>query len=109
MPNRTIIYAAVSLLALGSILRAADTPKVDRPYRYLYVSGPKLAKAPTIDGTVNPDEWAGAGMAPRLVIFEREERLMDSQAKFYFGYTDDALWVAWQFVRQVSGDDAYRR
>jgi hypothetical protein len=63
------------------------------------VSVPKLAKAPTLDGTVDPAEWAGAGMAPRLNGFEREDRLMDETQRFYWGYTDDALWLAWQIQR----------
>ena len=77
---------------------ASDTNEVDKPYRYLYVSGPKLAKAPTIDGTVNADEWAGAGMAPRLYHLE-EDRLMDLESKFYFGYTDEAFYLAFQIQR----------
>ena len=71
----------------------------DKTFRDLFVSVPVLKQAPTLDGTINAEEWAGAGMAPRLVIFEREERLTDFQGKYYYGYTDDALWVAWQIQR----------
>src|SRR5262245_25858769 len=82
----------IIVLSLALTASAADTNVVDKPYRYLYVSGPKLAKAPTIDGTVNADEWAGAGMAPRLYHIE-EDRLMDLESKFYIGYTDEAVYL----------------
>src|SRR5436190_2145953 len=96
MINRALfclLICSVSILTF-----AADTNVVDKPYRYLYVSGPKLAKAPTMDGTVNADEWAGAGMAPRLYHIE-EDRLLDLESKFYFGYTDEAFYLAFQIQR----------
>lgn len=89
--------AAVLLLA-GSTLSAAEPPH-DKTFRNLSVSVPKLSQAPTLDGTVDPAEWAGAGMAPRMVMFERDDRLTDGVARFYFGYTDDSLWLAWQIQR----------
>jgi hypothetical protein len=95
--DRMQLWICLSALFCARALLFAAEP--DKTFRDLFVSVPLLKQAPTLDGTVNADEWAGAGMAPRLVIFEREERLTDSQGKFYFGYTDDALWVAWQIQR----------
>ncbi len=92
--------AIVATVLLSVVVAtAADQLPHEKTFRNLSVSVPKLAQAPTLDGTIHPDEWAGAGLAPRLVVFEREERLTDEKGKFYFGYTDDALWVAWQIQR----------
>ncbi len=94
------VLRTIGILALTcpSVLRAADTQETDKPYRYLYVSGPKLKAAPTMDGVVNGNEWAGAGMAPRLYHTE-DDRLLDLESKFYFGYTDEAFYIAFQIQR----------
>ncbi|MBI4027427.1 MAG: hypothetical protein HY360_20750 [Verrucomicrobia bacterium] len=100
---RTSRHSAIGILLcfcafVSPAAKAADTNQVDQPFRYLTVSGPKLKAAPTIDGTVNAEEWAGAGMAPRLYHIE-EDRLMDLESKFYFGYTDEAFYLAFQIQR----------
>lgn len=99
--RKQLVISLVVGLAFSSTSRssAGSTNEYEKSFRNLSVSVPPLKQAPTLDGTINPDEWAGAGMAPRLVMFEREERLTDFQGKYYYGYTDDALWVAWQIQR----------
>lgn len=103
MTKSTLLMHVVTVLIAGMQMDLlADTtpsPRHDKTFRNLSVSVPKLPKAPTLDGVVDPAEWAGAGMGPRMVLFEREDRMMAETEKFYYGYTDDALWVAWQIQR----------
>jgi hypothetical protein len=100
-PFLSMRLAGVMVTVSAGLLPAAEPLRHEQPFRNLSVSVPKLAQPPTLDGTVDPSEWAGAGMAPRLVMFDREgdDRLTDERAHFYFGYTDDALWMAWQIER----------
>jgi len=95
-----ITMCAATVLWLASELAGAATPLPhEQPFRNLAVSVPPLAAAPTLDGTVDPAEWVSAGMMPRLIEYDREDRLMDDTTKFYIGYTKDALWLAWQIQR----------
>ncbi len=108
----TNVLALLLATGLANAVAAPDPEaRHEKTFRNLSVSVPRLAQAPTLDGTVDPTEWAGAGMAPRMVGFEGEDRLLDEKQKFYFAYTDDppspndglrrtgALWVAWQIQR----------
>lgn len=62
------------------------------------IGAAKLDAAPTIDGRVDAREWAGAMQAPPLL--ERAEGTLDTEpTKVYLGYTEEALYVAWQVHR----------
>src|ERR1043166_2387248 len=98
MKPTLIASVAVLWVAIAST-SFADEKLHERPFRSLSVSVPKLAQAPTLDGTVDAAEWAGAGMMPRMLTFESDDHLSDEAGKFYIGYTDDALWLAWQIQR----------
>jgi len=87
--RRFSLLASIVLLSCACV--CAEEARHEKTFRNLSVSVPLLKQAPTLDGTVDPAEWAGAGMMPRMVGFEREDRLMDEHEKFYFAYTDDAL------------------
>ena len=86
-------------LCAVAIAHAAEQLPHEATFRNLSVSVPPLAQAPKLDGTVDPAEWAGAGMMPRLVFYDGEDRVTDEAGKFYLGYTEDALWLAWQIQR----------
>src|SRR5436190_23950221 len=98
MKTHWIAGVATLWLVTAFTSLAVEMPH-EKTYRNLSVSVPRLAKAPTLDGTVDPAEWAGAAMMPRMVTFESDDHLTDEVGKFYIGYTDDALWLAWQIQR----------
>jgi len=91
--------SAAAMMLVANLAGADQSLPHELTFRNLSVSVPKLAQAPTLDGTVDPAEWAGAGMMPRMVTFESDDHLTDEVGKFYIGYTDDALWLAWQIQR----------
>ncbi len=92
----TMLFVASIMVGLVMQVHGADP---DKTFRNLSVSVPKMATAPVIDGIIGMDEWQGASMTPRMVQYDRDDRLTDGVSRFYFGYTDDALYVAWQIQR----------
>ncbi|MBI2194906.1 MAG: hypothetical protein HYU36_23245 [Planctomycetes bacterium] len=110
MGRHAMLFLAVIVLMTGA--NSAEPLPHEKTVRNLSVSVPQMPKAPTLDGTVDPAEWADAGMAPRLVLFERDDRLTDGRSHFYFGITDGpgaaggtgtaseiTLWFAWRIQR----------
>jgi hypothetical protein len=91
----------VSLLVLQGHAQETKVvkPRHELTLRNVTVPVPKLAQAPTIDGKVDSAEWAGAGISPRSVPYEGDDLLMASQHRYFFGYTDDAFYMAWQIQR----------
>lgn len=90
--------AATALVILASH-SAQGEEKYDRSWRWGTMPVPRLAQAPTIDGTIDSQEWGGASLLPPLVRMDpmpgnglppRERTWV------YLGYTDDALYVAWR-------------
>lgn len=94
--TRLIHRAALLVVCLAAAASASD---IEKTFRNVLVSVPKLPAAPTVDGTVDPEEWRHAGVGPRLLLFEGDDRLTDETQRFYFGYTDDAFYMAWQLQR----------
>ena len=100
---RTSAVLSVAFLLLAAVIaRSDEKPRYEDTFRNLSVSVPKLAKAPTIDGTVDAAEWRDAAMAPRFVMLddgEGHDRLTGEEKKIYWGYTDGALYLAFQIQR----------
>lgn len=102
MKLRSLMVITVTSTLLSSAgAHAAEELSVGLPFRDLTVSVPRLKTAPNIDGKVDAQEWHDAGMAPRLVVSRDDgtDRLTDLEGKYYFGATDDALYIAWQIQR----------
>ncbi len=100
-PNASLFLSLIGLLILPPYSRAqstAPTAAEANPQRYLTIAVPTLKTAPKIDGTVDAAEWKDAGMAPRLVVID-DDHLTDLEARYYYGITDDALYVAFQIQR----------
>jgi hypothetical protein len=56
---------------------------------------PRAAKAPTVDGVLEPEEWAGAAMIDDLHQIQPNEYAAPSERTLiYLMYDDDALYVA---------------
>ncbi len=100
MKKRLILIAL--FLGLFAVVRADEKPDPAETFRNLTVSVPKLKVAPKIDGKVDPEEWKDAAMAPRFVVLDDgngNDRLTLEQKKIYWGYTDDAFYMAFQIQR----------
>src|SRR4051812_12725988 len=102
---KQVLFLILIISIIGnSISRAAEAEKILRlglPYRDLIVSVPKMKSAPVIDGKVDAGEWEGAGMSPRLITArdDGDDRLTQLESRFYFGYTDDSVYLAFQIQR----------
>jgi len=77
----------MSVLGLGLALFATAPADIER------IPGKHLAKAPTIDGTVNDDEWAGAAKAEGMVDRDTGAVCPES-ATFWVGYDEKYIYFA---------------
>lgn len=112
MKKNSILLATLVIVSAFRAMDAApstgnsnerpEEAEMRKTFRNVTVTAPKLSKAPTIDGIVNAEEWMGAAMAPRLILIrdvEGNDRLTDEEKKIYWGYTDEGLYLAFQFQR----------
>jgi len=99
--------AAASLAGIARPRNPAEMPDVT--FRWPVVTAPLMAAPPAIDGAVDRAEWTQAAMTAPLILFKEGVQAPES-AVVYAGYTADALYLAFQFVRPpyalkpVSGD-----
>ena len=54
----------------------------------------QLAKAPTLDGRLEPEVWANIPEVGGSYFLQRDERLAERPAWFKAGWTPDAVWIA---------------
>jgi hypothetical protein len=96
-PQMLPLVAVLSVAALAAPSARGDEP--EKTFRNVTVSVPKLKKAPVIDGAVDDGEWKEAGMAPRQILIretEGDDRLTDEEKHLWWGWTDDALYLAFR-------------
>lgn len=99
-----IVIRVLPLLLLCALAHAAvdkvpqPDKKTDVTYRWPVVTAPQVSAAPAIDGTVGREEWGGmARLAPAIALGSGVQS--DDQAISLVGYTDQALYVAFQVHR----------
>src|ERR1051325_11207486 len=87
--------ALISISLLNVSVQAGDVKEVER---FNLASVPRLAAAPTVDGTVGKAEWYAATLMPRLI--NATDGSVDAQrSRAYVAYDDTNLYVAFQFDR----------
>jgi len=94
------ILLAIGLSATAS--RAGD-PKRDAWKADTRAAIPRLAKAPTIDGTVGKEEWSGA-FACDGVLYEMTLNLFPRRVEWRVGWDPDGLYLASRTPR-LKGED----
>lgn len=73
-----------------------ESPEVS--FRWPIATAPLLKTAPTIDGTVGREEWGGAAQSAPLISLDTGLAANETHT-LWFGYTAEALYVAFQFGR----------
>ncbi|HXH59814.1 MAG TPA: DUF5916 domain-containing protein [Fimbriimonadaceae bacterium] len=92
------------LLALGfTVATAQDFPLSNKPDT---VQGRLMVKPPTIDGTINPDEWAGAATSSRSLVVISSDQPSGDKGQYWVGYDDKYVYIA---ARIILADPAHVR
>jgi len=105
LPTASQPRARIAALALSGLMATATagTPaetSTAAPDRYPVLCLPLLAKAPQVDGTVDPAEWAGALRLPPLIDDITGFASADA-TEVYLAYTDREILVAWRVHRST--------
>lgn len=87
---RLMYVVLVVLIGWASLTAAAAEQDLELPQ----LTVPRLATAPTIDGTVAPGEWDRAGAATGFFHY-LERQLADQQPVVLMGYDDDNLYLCY--------------
>ena len=68
-----------------------------------------MTKPPTIDGTINPDEWAGAATSSRSLVVISTDQPSGDKGQYWIGYDDKYVYVAARIIladpTQVRADE----
>ena len=85
--TRLSVLPLITLLYTGAFAGQLEDPRCP------LLTVTRLNAAPTIDGTVEADEWAGAATIPCFTLLRRET-LIGPQPTVRLAWTDEALLVA---------------
>jgi|GEM_PF-3235135 len=93
--NRKFIFALAILCMAAMTVHAGN---IEDWMRHPVNTIPKLAKAPTIDGTINRAEWQlAAELGPMLTLPEGVNDPLKRQV--FVAYDDKNFYIAWRFDR----------
>lgn len=86
-------YSIVAVMAvMATVLCRGSWAEVRVFYTPPVVSAPMMARAPVIDGLVEPNEWAGAGVMSRFISLGGEAEPV-AQTELWVGYDNRHLYV----------------
>ncbi len=80
------LIAALPVVAFAQEFTLSNTPDT--------LDGRKLLAPPTIDGTVNADEWSGAATGRRQLVVINNNQPSGDRAQYWIAYDDKYLYVA---------------
>jgi hypothetical protein len=82
----TAFLAALPAIAFAQEFTLSNTPDT--------LTGGKVTAPPTIDGTVNADEWAGAATGRRQLVVIGPNVPSGNRAQYWIGYDEKYIYVA---------------